>query len=693
MDNYERDYQIFDIETSSIKKDKKELHKSEITLHGLISKKRNTPVKLALSKTPIDKNFAWDLSTTSVVVCHNIKFDLGILWENTSLQNYLDNDGGVWCTQVAEYLLCAQIYKTQDLSLKKIEIRRYGASQKIDVITKCFKRELGSDLILNHPRIPTIKKLFSEYCIADGEITERLFLEQYREAKQRGMVSIIKAYSLYAMAQTEEEHNGLSFDEDRARDELAKLYLDTLPILDKLGAIARKYWDNKLPLFNIGSRHHISALFYGGMLKGVEMVDTGTVYGPKAKKAGQKKFKKIEITIGIDGFKQKIPKGSGTKTKGVYKVSEGTITRLAEDSGGDLEYFCVEIIKYRKLKKLISTYYESSLAKLREGVLYCRYNNTQVETGRLSGSNPNPQNQPPKVKHLFNSRYGDEGVIVEFDFSQLEVVIQAYLSRCVKMLDDIVSGMDFHCMRLAYAVDKAYGEIVRLCGESKEWKDKRAAIGKPISFGKGYGAFPPTIARTSGMKVETVEKVFKKEDEDYPEIAQYYEGVKQDIINSSRRSDTLLKIKDKATGTTHTEPGEYQNIGFHQTLTGKVYAVKDKAVRGKFGLFKYWPQPDIYNYPIQGTAADIQAITHIEVWKFMKKHRDKGVMVNEVHDSKIFDIKKEYLDWLIPKLYTIIKDIPGAMFKYFGIKWDAPIKVDVESGPDWGNMKTYEKPI
>ena len=283
MDDYEKNYQIFDIETSSIKikekgKKKVDKNKRDITLHGLISKRRDTLVKLFLSKTPIDKNFPWDLSNTSVIVCHNIKFDLGMIWENKDLQKYFDREGGVWCTQVAENLLEALTLKTQDLSLKKIEIKRWGVSAKIDVVTKCFKRNKGTDLILNHPRIPEIKRRFTQYCIADGEITERLFLAQYKEAKAKGMVDIIKVYSLYALAQAEEEHNGLYFDEDTAREEMAQLYLDTLPILDELGVIAAKYWDVKLPPFNLASPKQLSALFYGGVLKGHELVDTGMVY-------------------------------------------------------------------------------------------------------------------------------------------------------------------------------------------------------------------------------------------------------------------------------------------------------------------------------------------------------------------------------------------------------------------------------
>lgn len=694
MDDYEKNYQVFDIETSSIKikekgKKKVDKNKRDITLHGLISKRRDTPVKIFLSKTPIDKNFPWDLSNTSVIICHNIKFDLGMLWENKDLQEYFDREGGVWCTQVAENLLKALTLKTQDLSLKKIEIKRWGVSAKIDVVTKCFKRNKGTDIILNHPRIPEIKRRFTQYCIAEGGITERLFLTQYKEAKSKGMVDIIKVYSLYALAQAEEEHNGLYFDEDTARGEMAQLYLDTLPILDELGVIAAKYWDVRLPPFNLGSPKQLSALFYGGVLKGHELVDTGMVYGPKAKKAGQRKMRKREVMIGIQGFKLKPKAGSEGKVKGVYSVPEATINKLAEKATGDLSTMCVEIIKHRKLKHKISHFYEGPLGVLRDSTVYHKYTNAGTTTGRVTANKPNPLNQPPEVRHLYTSRYGEEGMIVEFDFSQIEVVIQAYLSGCIKMLNDIVNGMDFHCMRLAYAVDKSYEEVVRLCQEFPEWMKKRTTIGKPISFGKAFGAFPPTISRTSGMDVKTVEKVFEKEDIDYPEISQYYGGVKQDIINSSRRTDSLLNIKNKLTGLSSTEYGEYQNIGYHQTLTGKLYAVKDSAVRGKFGLFKYWPQPDIFNYPIQGTAADCQAITHVEVWRFMRKHKDKGVMVNEVYDSKILDLKKEHMDWIIPKVYTIMKDIPGAMLKYLGIKWDAPIKVDIDYGPNWGTMEEY----
>ena len=60
------------------------------------------------------------------------------------------------------------------------------------------------------------------------------------------------------------------------------------------------------------------------------------------------------------------------------------------------------------------------------------------------------------IKKCFTSRFEDEGVIMEGDWSQLEVVAQAFLSGDEQMKQDIRDGIDFHCKRLAYKLGMDY---------------------------------------------------------------------------------------------------------------------------------------------------------------------------------------------------------------------------------------------
>ena len=66
------------------------------------------------------------------------------------------------------------------------------------------------------------------------------------------------------------------------------------------------------------------------------------------------------------------------------------------------------------------------------------------------------------IKECFPSRWGEDGVIIEADFSQLEVVGCAIVSGDRAMKDDILDGIDFHSQSAAWLNPKyTYEEILK----------------------------------------------------------------------------------------------------------------------------------------------------------------------------------------------------------------------------------------
>lgn len=54
------------------------------------------------------------------------------------------------------------------------------------------------------------------------------------------------------------------------------------------------------------------------------------------------------------------------------------------------------------------------------------------------------------IKECFVSRFGDDGFIVEADFSQLEVIGAAIISGDKNMAKDILDGIDSHCQSASW---------------------------------------------------------------------------------------------------------------------------------------------------------------------------------------------------------------------------------------------------
>ena len=79
-----------------------------------------------------------------------------------------------------------------------------------------------------------------------------------------------------------------------------------------------------------------------------------------------------------------------------------------------------------------------------------------------------PKGNKSKAKQVFKSRYGEGGVIIQSDFSSLEVYVQANQTHCKQLIADLRAGLDMHCVRLAAKEHMDYEDVVKL---AKGWRE------------------------------------------------------------------------------------------------------------------------------------------------------------------------------------------------------------------------------
>lgn len=128
--------------------------------------------------------------------------------------------------------------------------------------------------------------------------------------------------------------------------------------------------------------------------------------------------------------------------------------------------------------------------------------------------------------------------------------------------------------------------------------------------------------------------------------------------------------------------------GTWQSPTGTLYGwrswdapkfMKDRGIDDQFS------QPEIKNYPTQGTGGEIMQMTLGVMWRYFNKRRNfdgKAFMVNTVHDCCIFDMHKDVVDDVISKAKQIMESVPQLLKHFFDI--DCPVKfpTDAEVGPN-----------
>ena len=151
-----------------------------------------------------------------------------------------------------------------------------------------------------------------------------------------------------------------------------------------------------------------------------EMADDPQLNVSSPRQVGEVLFDKLQLD----------PKAKKTGSKTQYSTDEATLIAIA-----DRHPIVDEILEFRAVKKLLSTYIEPfpSYISPADGRVHTTFNQALTATGRLSSSNPNLQNIPVRTERGKEIRKAfvpgtPEGVIVSADYSQIELRIMAHLS-------------------------------------------------------------------------------------------------------------------------------------------------------------------------------------------------------------------------------------------------------------------------
>lgn len=652
--------------------------------------------KVMYDKKEINRQVPIYLDDYKLLVGQNIKFDLLYLWTNPYLQKWIKDGGQIWDTMLAEYLISGQQTGQNDLDTLAI---KYGGRLKDKAISDMYKAGLMSNQI--------DKDQLLEYNRQDVLNTNIIFKNQYVYCKKHKLLPLMKTYMEHLLAITEMEYNGLYVDVEIADQKQKEFEARKIQLLMGFVVYAGRYLDSikapdwALQAIDIDSPKQVSALFFGGDIEIKKKVDSGEVY-----KSG---LKKGEIKLETKVYNHTLPpmfhtlKDYATSREGVYSVKDDVLVdlkrRYPEANANKLELIDV-LQRYRAVSKLLSTYYYNEeidksgnvtkitgvLSKVhpKTSTIHSEFNSATTVTGRLSSSSPNGQNLPVEIMDMFTSRYGKDGSIVEIDMSQLEVVVQAFLAQSDMMITDIKAGMDFHRLRLSYALNKTYAEVK----EVDDYAYKRKTIAKPISFQKAYGAHYKTVSHRTGLSEDLVKRVFIKEDERYPEIPLFYASIVDTLNKNKKYTGKLAEVIDKKTKQILKMESEREFAGVYKTPTGKRYRFVEKVINSDKGIFRYWHMPDVQNYPVQGTAADIVSLLVGTVYRqLVLDHPDKFKIVQEIHDSLILDVKDEHIDLIVDKVGTIMNSGAKLIEQRFGFKFNAPLKADIKVGKSWKQCK------
>ena len=328
----------------------------------------------------------------------------------------------------------------------------------------------------------------------------------------------------------------------------------------------------------------------------------------------------------------------GKKTKSGYSTNIDVLEQLREKHP-----IIPAIIDYRMLTKLHSTYAEGLLKVIApDGRIHSTFQNTVTATGRLSSTDPNLQNIPVRtelggeIRKMFVARPG--WVLVDADYSQIELRVLAHVADDKAMQDAFCSGEDFHTHTAAQVFGVAPEEVTP--------QMRRSA--KAVNFGIVYGISDFSLAGDIGVS--------RKEAKAYIDgYLSHYQGVRQymeDVVKNAKESGYVESMYGR-----RRQLPELHSSNFN---------VRSGAERMAL------------NTPIQGTAADIIKIAMIRVRDRMIREGLQAKLVLQVHDELIVECPETEKD-------TVLSLVTEEMEAAATLK--VPLIAEAHAGQNWYEAK------
>ena len=292
------------------------------------------------------------------------------------------------------------------------------------------------------------------------------------------------------------------------------------------------------------------------------------------------------------------------KTKSGYSTNAETLQTLAADYP-----VVAQILEYRTLAKLKSTYCEGLTKAISpDGRIHSTLNQTETRTGRISSTEPNLQNIPVRsdlgreMRRFFRASEGS--VLVDADYSQIELRVLAALAQDEAMLEAFNTGVDIHTVTASQVFNMPQDMVTPLM----------RSRAKAVNFGIVYGIGAFSLAKDIGVPRYEADSYIKGYLHHYSGVARYLEQIVQNA-------------KDK---------------GYAETVFGRRRYLPELASSNH--NLRAFGERVAKNMPIQGTAADIIKIAMVRVHDRLKREKLRAKLILQVHDELIVEAPQEEAD-------------------------------------------------
>jgi DNA polymerase-1 len=296
------------------------------------------------------------------------------------------------------------------------------------------------------------------------------------------------------------------------------------------------------------------------------------------------------------------------------------------------------------LTKLKSTYIDAlpALVNPKTKRIHTSFNQTRTTTGRLSSSDPNLQNIPIKdeqgrrIREAFIAPAGS--LLMGVDYSQIDLRALAHLSQDENLLDAFRHDEDIHTATAAQLYGVTFAQVTAAMRR----------LAKTVNFGVIYGMSGYGLEQATELSRADAGKFITAYFEKYPGVRKYLELTKE----------------------------QARKTGYVQTILGRKRMIQDINTSNR--QVREAAERMAINMPVQGTSADIIKKAMVNLHREILQRKLKSKMLLQVHDELVFEVPEA-------EMAEMRQLVPEMMVN--AIQLSIPLKVDVKTGRNWGEME------
>lgn len=334
---------------------------------------------------------------------------------------------------------------------------------------------------------------------------------------------------------------------------------------------------------------------------------------------------------------------AGKKTKTGWSTNVDVLEKLQ-----DKHPIVRKVLDYRTLTKLKSTYADGLLKVIGpDGRIHTSFQMTVTATGRLSSTEPNLQNIPVRkelgaqIRTMFAAPEGK--VLVDADYSQIELRLLAHISGDTNMQEAFLSGEDFHAVTASKVFNVPLEEV------SHELRSRA----KAVNFGIVYGISAFSLAQDIGVRPAEAKAYMEAYLDRYSGVREYM----HDIVAVAKETGCVRTLWNR-----RRDLPELKSSNFNMRAFGERVAL---------------------NMPIQGTAADVIKLAMVRVRDRLAAECPEARLVLQVHDELIVECPEANADRVRRLLKEEMERITPPPVAGIPVSFSVPLLVEANAARTW----------